>query len=1084
MNKLAKILFITLVLTFSPMKHWAQTPYRQYSENGILLDFHRIDNVDFRVFLLYNLSQDGQFILTPNEEYGLFSVSAGDERSSESLIDAFDSYYASIDADFQLFSKNELLNLIPEWKDAVAPTHFLSIMMDIIMRNGRPTNNHCADSDPFCTSDVIQFEAASTSQTADQLESEEFDDGCIGSSYNPSWYHMRINDPGQFVIHMEGHDPSDGTNRDIDFCMWGPFHDPISPCVAQLTGSKIIDCNYSSSYSEDIYMGYPEDSHIHSASHGTVNYHEPQSGEYYILLITNYSRQPCSISFTKTEGSGPGTTDCGILPGVVSNDGPYCVGETINLTVNQQFGATYSWTGPNGFTSSQQNPVRPNCTLDMGGTYTCVTTVGGETTTASTQVVVFDLPEVSFNAATVCVGNPTMFNSTATTSDDQQIITYDWDFGDGTTGNGENTSHTYAQPGTYSVTHHVNTRACEGQATQTVTVVAAPVASFTATTVCQGDATQFTSTSTGDHISGYQWNFGDGQTGTGQTVNHTYTQAGNFQVTLTTEGSGGTCSGNTTQSVTVYAMPAPVATANPYSVQFAQASTITVNPGAEGNFTYHWEPANMVTNPNSQTTQTVPLTESQLYTVTVTNTQGGCTSTAYVTVSMDGSNLTATATVDQSEICDGSSTTLHAIPAGGTGNYTFSWTPAASLSNPTGMNPVATPAVGTTTYACHISDGIISQDVSVSVTVHPNKSKDIHQAICDGTSYNFFGQNLTEAGVYHHTLQTQHGCDSVINLYLEKMQVFETTLSDYFCEGDTYTFFGQQLSAPGSYTHTMQTQQGCDSIVKLNLSLSPVEHSQFTVPDGENCDSYFWDPRGHQIVQTDHPDLTYTNSGTYHRTYLNRAGCDSLVTMNVRFEYTPHPTPIYPMDEANTAPHWVVSATEFQINTYDFHLWDTNPLCYWDTVTWTLEGASDWFVEPFGNKAKQCKVYVLSQETDTVWLKARAFNRCAPSNGVEQRYWLVCSFYGIDELDAEMADFSVVPNPNNGQMTLNFERLTGKVNVKVYDMQGALIDDFETYNGSPADSYTYSMKDKADGIYFFVATGREGTKAKKVIIQH
>jgi hypothetical protein len=96
----------------------------------------------------------------------------------------------------------------------------------------------------------------------------------------------------------------------------------------------------------------------------------------------------------------------------------------------------------------------------------------------------------------------------------------------------------------------------------------------------------------------------------------------------------------------------------------------------------------------------------------------------------------------------------------------------------------------------------------------------------------------------------------------------------------------------------------------------------------------------------------------------------------------------------------------------------------------------------------------------------------------------VCSFYGIDEQEANLADFSVVPNPNNGQMTLNFEHLTGKVNVKVYDMQGALIDDFEAYNGQPAGSYTYSMKDKADGIYFFVASGREGTRAKKVVIQH
>ena len=95
---------------------------------------------------------------------------------------------------------------------------------------------------------------------------------------------------------------------------------------------------------------------------------------------------------------------------------------------------------------------------------------------------------------------------------------------------------------------------------------------------------------------------------------------------------------------------------------------------------------------------------------------------------------------------------------------------------------------------------------------------------------------------------------------------------------------------------------------------------------------------------------------------------------------------------------------------------------------------------------------------------------------------MVCSFYGLEENDAN-ADFSVVPNPNNGQMTLNFENLTGKIKVKVYDMRGALLDDFETFNTMNSYAYTYQMKNRVDGIYFFVATGKEGTVAKKVIIK-
>jgi PKD repeat protein len=1033
MKAFTKFLLFALLMTALPAKNWAQTPYRQYADEGVLLNAYEIDNVGFRVFLLYNLHQDDSFDVIANDEPGQFSIVPGHNGNTVNFIETFESAYRRAYADFSLFTKPEIDNYLSVWKSNIPPKHYISLTLDIELRHSRPSNNHCADSDPFCTSENYTFEAAATSQTADQLEGTTIEDGCIGSSYNPSWYHMRIHDSGQFVIHMEGRDPSTGTTRDIDFCIWGPFTDPTSACVAGLTTSNIIDCCYSTSYVEDIYLGYAAGDHVHNTSHGTVSYHVPVQGEYYILMITNFSQQPCVITFTKTPGSGPGTTDCDILPGIVNNDGPYCVGETIHLTVNQQSGATYTWTGPNGFTATGTNPTLTNCTLNMAGTYTCTTHIGLQTTSSSTDVVIYALPEASFTATTVCLGNPTEFTSTAT-ADGQDIAEYSWDFGDDGTGSGATTSHTYTEAGTYQVTHTVVTRnGCADEVRETITVIAAPEANFTATTVCQGEATQFTSTTTGEQITGYSWNFGDGNTGSGETTTHTYTEAGTYQVILTAEGSGGTCAGTSIQNVTVNAMPDPVGSANPASVQYAEASTITVDPGAEGTFTYHWEPENMVVNPNSQTTQTVPLTESQVYTVTVTNTEGGCTTTIYVPVVMDGSNMTATATADQYQLCEGSSTTLHAIPLAGTGNYTYSWTPTNTLDNPTSMNPVATPGLGTTTYSCHVTDGIVDTDVSVDITVYPNKETDIEQTICEGSSYNFFGQQVSQAGIYHHTLTTDHGCDSIIN---------------------------------------------------LTLGINDHDESAFTVPEEEACDEYFWDPQGHEIIQTDHDGLVYTLTGRYHRTYKNIKDCDSLVTMNIRMEYTPHPTPIYPMDPTNATPHWVVSASEFQINTYDFYLWDINPLCYWDTVTWTLEGAPRWFIEPFGDRGTCCKVYTLDMISDTAWLKAYAFNRCSPENGVMQKYWLICSFYDVDEQHGVPADFSVVPNPNNGLMTLNFENLTGKIDIKVYDMRGALIDNIETYNGTVSSSLSYDMSRHANGLYHFVVTGKEGTLSKKVVVQH
>ena len=957
MKTLKKVSIVLLLLLCMPLKQWAQTPYRQYAEEGIVMNFFEIKNIDFRLYLLYNIGMDERFELLAEEDDGQFVVNPGTARINGSFFEAFEAFYNDTYADFSLLSKDDIFERFTVWKEHVSSFHFTSIMMDLIASRVPTINNHCVDSDPFCTSDVITFDAAQTDQTADQLEGATFDDGCIGSSYNPSWYHMRINNPGQFVIHAEGHDPNNNTERDIDYCIWGPFEDPTAPCVAQLTGSKIIDCCYSSSYSEDIYLGYPPEEHEHPTGHQTVNFHMPETGEYYILMITNYSRQPCTISFTKTENSGPGTTDCGILPGIANNDGPYCVGETINLTVTTQAGATYAWTGPNGYTSNIQNPVIPNCTYEMGGTYTCVTTVDGETTSGSTEVIVH--PE--------------------------------------------------------------------------------PVADFSFTSVCEGSATQLTSTATtnptGHDISSYHWDFGDGQTSDEQNPSHSYASADTYNVTLTITTGDGRCEDAITKEVNVYAIPVATATASPSSVMYGASSTITANVETPGTFTYHWEPANMVTNPNSQTTQTVALTNTQAYTCTITNTQGDCSSTVQVTVAMAGSNLTATATADSYEICENGSTTLHALPVAGTGNYTYNWSPANLLSSTTVQHPVATPPVGSTTFHCTVGDGQTTQEVQVTIVVHPNEESDDYVSICENETYNFYGQTLNTAGVYHHTLQNDFGCDSVVHLH---------------------------------------------------LSLDPLDHFSFDAPEEESCDQYIWDPQGHEIVYTDH-EGPYTESGQYHRTYKNQTGCDSLVTVNIDMEYTPHPTEIYPMDPNNTAPHWVITATEFQINSYDFFLWDTNPHCYWDSVTWNFTNPEiDWLLEPFGDRNMRCKLYVLEKVDDTIWLEARAYNRCAP-DGIPQRYWFVCSFYGVDEFGPSTGsganNFDVVPNPNNGQMSLMFNDLSGKTEVKVYDMRGTLVDQFEAINENGPYTYTYDIHDKADGIYFFVATGKHGTTTKKVVIQ-
>lgn len=309
MRRITKVLLVALALTAMPLKQWAQTPYRQYANDGIELNFTEIQNVDFRAFLLYNLTFDNKFVLIPRDENGVFNLSSSDDLSREDFFDAFESFYQSIYTDFHQLSKMEIAEMSSEWKSQINPRFFSSIIMDITIQRSSAENDHCVGAIPFCTEteDTLLYAATYDWHTSD----EEADYGCLYRQYNPAWFHIKTIS-GSFVIHIEGVDPIDSTiNKDVDFCLWGPYTQEqmqSSWACDNLTSDKTIDCSYNVG-SEDVYIGYPEGEHIHgNMGHGTVNYHVPNAGEYYILLITNYSNNSCYVSVYKTEGTGG--TDC------------------------------------------------------------------------------------------------------------------------------------------------------------------------------------------------------------------------------------------------------------------------------------------------------------------------------------------------------------------------------------------------------------------------------------------------------------------------------------------------------------------------------------------------------------------------------------------------------------------------------------------------------------------------------------------------------------------------------------------------------------------------------------------------------
>ncbi|MBC7946933.1 MAG: PKD domain-containing protein [Chitinophagaceae bacterium] len=192
---------------------------------------------------------------------------------------------------------------------------------------------------------------------------------------------------------------------------------------------------------------------------------------------------------------------------------------------------SYTWNFGDGNNSTLQNPVHVyNAEGIYDVTLVTVSSAGCRDTVHSTIPVTIGGITTSFNSPdTVCANEMAIFTNTAT----PPPLSSFWRFGDGGTSNQINTTHTYAAPGTYTVTLFNTYFLCTDSTNRTIVVNPLPVANFTApiTTRCQPDLTVNFQDQSTSAVS-WQWNFGDGGTSTLQNPTHTYTNYGSFDVTL------------------------------------------------------------------------------------------------------------------------------------------------------------------------------------------------------------------------------------------------------------------------------------------------------------------------------------------------------------------------------------------------------------------------------------------------------------------------------------------------------------------------------------------------------------------------
>ena len=267
-----------------------------------------IASFDERVFFISNLTKDERFEVIVDKNNSVFLINTGKYHENEDLESNVNAFVAENAAEFAAMDKETAAETCMTLKSELSADILNALMLDIYASSRE--NNLCALGDPFCTDNgMYEFPAGVNAGSGEAGP----DYNCLYTTPNPAWYYMRIGNPGAIDIYMYS-----TPQVDIDFCCWGPFDDPIEPCPNGLTANKVVSCSYSAAATE------------HCNIPATA-----QTGEYYILVITNYSNQPCNINFSQVAGSG--NTDCGILPPVdiigflITLDGEYLdiVGPTV-----------------------------------------------------------------------------------------------------------------------------------------------------------------------------------------------------------------------------------------------------------------------------------------------------------------------------------------------------------------------------------------------------------------------------------------------------------------------------------------------------------------------------------------------------------------------------------------------------------------------------------------------------------------------------------------------------------------------------------------------------------------------------------
>jgi hypothetical protein len=810
------------------------------------------------------------------------------------------------------------------------------------------------------------------------------------------------------------------------------------------TSSALFNSKY---YNRWVFFNIPQNTYYWNFGNGSNYAVNPSrtytsAGNYTVEMIAGMLGwvRNCYDTATTTLFATPQT------PNITSN-APVCAGDSLMLSGPSINGATYSWSGPSSFSSTQKDVVLKNVNSSNSGNYSLTVTANGCTSQAGTyNAIVNSIPGTpsASNNGPLCLGQDLQLSTPAVTN-----ASYEWSGPNSFTSTAQNpviTNVSNIHTGSYSVKVIVN--GCKSQAgSTTMSIGSQPAAPSVSNNgpLCAGQNLQLSASNSTNAT--YSWTGPNNFTSTSQnpTINGvTSAAAGTYSCRVTVNGCGTSSAANTV--VTITSLPAAPTAGN--NGPICDGKTLSLTASTITGASYNWTgPNNFTSNDQNPVITNFSATNAGNYSVTAT--VSGCgTSNAGTTTVAYNPGPSSPAVTSNGPLCAGSTLNLQASTVAGA---TYNWTGPNGFTS-TLQNPVITNSgtanSGDYTVTATIANCGTSPAGTVKVVVNPIPSVpnvSNNSPVCQGRTVNLFASAIPDAfyewtgpNGYTSTLQNP----SISNVSSSNEGTYSVKVKVNNCYSSTVNIPVVVNPKPATPAAS-KTGPACDG-ADLQLNASTVTGAGYSWTGPNGFISYLQNP----LV----PSISLANTGTY-TVVAAIAGCNSDPgTVNITVGTKPNITSI--LGPVNT--------NRNTTNSYSV------PFKAGSTYEWTIVGGN----QISGGTSNAITVQWGNVGAGSVSVKETNSSGCT---GDEYAMDVYLWFVGVK--NSQHTSWHVYPNPAKDYVYIKRSNDQSLVNLTLTDVTGKVIKNIQL-EGVEENLF---IGDLPAGVYFL--NFEEGTTIKVVKIK-